>query len=114
MEQISSETYVRLTTFTSDGSPKHTPVWIAPFGPNGCGLTTDEDSWKVRRIRNSRNVELVPSDSRGRVDTGAEPVTGRAMLIASGQPDYEMLEAALLEKYGYAIQIVSVHSEVAP
>jgi len=32
---LPNERYVRLTTWTSDGRPKHTPVWIVGLAPGG-------------------------------------------------------------------------------
>ncbi len=52
--------YVSLTTFTKDGRPKPTPIWIAPDGDRAL-VITGKDSWKVKRIRNT------PAGDRGGV-----------------------------------------------
>ena len=99
-ESVSDTRYVRLTTFTADGRPKHTPVWIAPWKDGGIGTTTDDDSWKVRRLRKTQNVEIAPSDSRGQVDEESATLSGTAEVIPNSDPDYQILEAEFLKKYG--------------
>jgi PPOX class probable F420-dependent enzyme len=97
---ISDQKYVRLTTFTKDKRPKHTPVWIARLNDVVIGTTTDDDSWKVKRLKNTPHIEVVPSDSRGNVANETELLSGSAKIISSTDTDYADLEAALVEKYG--------------
>ena len=98
--QISAQKYVRLTTFTEDKRPKHTPVWIARLSEGVIGTTTDYDSWKVKRLKKTPNIELVPSDSKGNVTHGIESLSGSGKIIAHTDADYVKLEAAFIEKYG--------------
>ena len=81
MHEIAAERYVSLTTFTKDGRPKPTPVWIADLGDDRVGFTTELDSWKVKRIRTTAAVELQPSDMRGRTKDGSSPITGTATVV---------------------------------
>ena len=97
---LGDEKYVRLTTFTKDGRPKHTPVWIANWNDDFIGTTTDVDSWKVRRLRNTPMIEVASSDSRGNVIAGTETVAGTAEVVADSDPSYADLESALVRKYG--------------
>lgn len=97
---ISAQKYVRLTTFTGDKRPKHTPVWVARLHEGVVGTTTDDDSWKVKRLKKTPKVELVPSDSKGNVADGRESLSGSAKIMACTDPDYAKLEAAFVEKYG--------------
>jgi PPOX class probable F420-dependent enzyme len=99
-KSVSENRYIRLTTFTADGRRKHTPVWIALWKDGVIGTTTDDDSWKVRRLRKTPNVEIAPSDSKGQVDEAGVTRTGTAEAVPVSDPDYEILEAALLRKYG--------------
>ncbi|MGI9579008.1 MAG: pyridoxamine 5'-phosphate oxidase family protein [Microthrixaceae bacterium] len=62
---IGDEKYVSLTTFTKDGRPKPTPVWIATLGGGKIGFTTQADSWKSKRMRNTPSVLVQASDMRG-------------------------------------------------
>ena len=107
MNDVADSTYVRLTTFTRDERPKHTPVWIARIGDNVSGTTTDDDSWKVKRLASRPDVEVTPSDGRGRVLEDADGLTGSARLLASTHAQYAQLEAALVEKYGIRYRIFS-------
>ena len=100
MQDVASQKYVRLTTFTKDGRPKHTPVWIAGLSGDLVGTTTDDDSWKVKRLRNTGVVELTPSDAKGNVDSGLQPLSGSAKIVDYSHADYQRLEAAFVEKYG--------------
>lgn len=56
--------YVLLTTFTKDGRPKPTVIWAAPDGDRLIAIT-QENSWKVKRIRNTPRVTLAICDRRG-------------------------------------------------
>ena len=42
MATIAEEAYVRLTTFTRDGTPKQSPVWIAALADGRLGFTTED------------------------------------------------------------------------
>ena len=99
-KDLSGEKYVRLTTFTKDGRRKNTPIWIARWHDEALGTTTDDDSWKVKRLRNTPSVELTPSDGRGNVAEGCEVVHGSAEVVSASDPEYAGLEAAFLKKYG--------------
>ena len=81
MSSIADEKYVSLTTYKRDGSTKSLPVWIADFGDGTIGFTTAGDSYKVKRIDNDPRVILQPSNSRGEVRDGTEPVTGTATVV---------------------------------
>ena len=50
--EVSTARYVLLTTFTKDGRPKPTAVGAAADGDRLL-VHTEEDSWKVKRIRNT-------------------------------------------------------------
>lgn len=67
---VADEKYVVLTTFTKDGRPKPTPVWIVPF-EGAAAVWTVRDSWKVKRVRASGRVQVQGSDVRGKRTHGA-------------------------------------------
>jgi len=75
-------------------------VWIAAVPGNALGTTTDSDSWKIKRLSNSPNVELAPSDGKGNVEAGVKALPGTARVISHNEADYGQIESALLEKYG--------------
>lgn len=101
---IAAEKYVRLTTFTRDGRPKPVPVWIADLGDGTVGFTTELDSWKVKRMRNTPAVELTPSDARGRVDDTASTATGHAAIVTDA--DVDRVAAAIKAKYGFQVTLI--------
>ena len=110
MTELGAETYVRLTTFTRDGRPKPTPVWIADLGDGTLGFTTAVDSWKVKRIHNTPSVELVPSDSRGNVDADATPVSAIAE-VRIGNAAAPVV-AAIKGKYGWQYTAIGIVERV--
>ncbi len=62
---VAKSKYVLLTTFTKDGRPKPTAIWAAPDGDRLL-VITEEDAWKVKRIRNTPRVTLAMCDMRGK------------------------------------------------
>jgi uncharacterized protein len=67
---VAKAKYILLTTFTKDGRPKPTAIWAAPDGDRLL-VITEEDSWKVRRIRNTPRVTLAVCDVRGKPESEA-------------------------------------------
>jgi PPOX class probable F420-dependent enzyme len=63
--EIAKAKYILLTTFTKDGKPKPSAIWAVPDGDRLL-VMTDEDSWKVKRIRNTARVTLAVCDPRGK------------------------------------------------
>jgi PPOX class probable F420-dependent enzyme len=63
--EISKARYILPTTFTKDGRPKPTAVGAAPHGDRLL-VHTEEDSWKIKRIRNTPRVTVAVCDMRGR------------------------------------------------
>jgi uncharacterized protein len=61
---VAKSEYILLTTFTKDGRPKPTAIWAAPDGDRLL-VITQEQSWKVKRIRNTPRVTLAVCDRRG-------------------------------------------------
>ena len=98
MASITDEKYVALTTYKKDGSTKTLPVWITDFGGGEIGFTTASSSYKVKRIRNDPRVVLQPSDARGNVKDGSEPVTGTAKVVEGAE--FERYESMVKQKYG--------------
>ena len=61
---VAKSEYILLTTFTKDGRPKPTAIWAAPAGDR-LVVITQEQSWKVKRIRNTPRVTIAPCDRSG-------------------------------------------------
>ena len=93
-KELADEEFVSITTFKRDGTPVSTPVWVA--GENGNLLViSEEDTWKVKRIRRDGHVRIAPCGARGAV-TG-EPVDAEATI----EPDTAAVEKLLARKYGW-------------
>jgi PPOX class probable F420-dependent enzyme len=90
--------FIRLTTYTKAGEPKHVPVWFASLDGGRVGVSTQGASWKVKRIRNDPRVAIQPSNSRGVVTPGSEELTGTAEIV--GGAEREVVVEALKAKYG--------------
>src|SRR5215218_10401745 len=85
-----------LTTFRKSGQPVSTPVWFAILDDR-IHVFTDNESGKVRRIRNNPRVNLAPSDFRGRPRGAAVWATARIV----DEAEFESADRALREKYGW-------------
>ncbi|MFT4200257.1 PPOX class F420-dependent oxidoreductase [Gordonia sp. (in: high G+C Gram-positive bacteria)] len=95
---IARSDYISLTTFTKDGRPKPTPVWVVP-APTGDGrfwVISESSAWKVKRIRNTPRVTIAKCDFRGNVK--GEAVEARARLLDPSQT--KDLYAAINKRYG--------------
>ncbi len=108
---IASEKYVRLTTFTKDGRRKESPVWVAVLADGKVGFTTDDDTWKVKRISHTPAVELVACNMKGVATEGAATVTGNAEVV-SGEA-YGTVESAIKSKYGIQYRVMDVVSKIS-
>ena len=99
MSELDEARYVALTTFTRDGTPKPTPVWIT--GSDGTYLfTTSADTWKVKRLGNDPRVEVRVCDARGRVEPGATAYRGNAVVL-SDDASVDQAMRAVSDKYGW-------------
>jgi uncharacterized protein len=61
---VAKSEYILLTTFTKDGRPKPTAIWAVPSG-DALVAITQEQSWKVKRIRNTSRVTIAECDMKG-------------------------------------------------
>ncbi|MBI3691704.1 PPOX class F420-dependent oxidoreductase [Mycolicibacterium sp. ELW1] len=106
-EVIKSQ-YVSLTTFTKDGRPKPTPIWIAPDGDRAL-VITGKDSWKVKRIRNTPRVTLAVCDRSGNVK--GEAVEAVATILDGG-PQIERVYDAIGNRYGLLGKVFNFFSKL--
>src|SRR5215510_1382759 len=74
---LDSHRYVSLATFRRNGAEVATPVWFAALGGR-LYVVTSGDSGKVKRLRNTPNARVAPSNARGRVQGATwQPATAR-------------------------------------
>jgi PPOX class probable F420-dependent enzyme len=105
--EVSKAQYVLLTTFTKDGRPKPTPIWIAYDGDRAV-MITEKNSWKVKRIRNTPRVTLAICDMRGKVKS--EPVEAVATVLDDSET--EAVYQAINKRYGIVGQIFNFFSKL--
>lgn len=106
-DDVSKAKYVLLTTFTKDGRPKPTPIWIARDGERAL-VITEKDAWKVKRIRNTPRVTLAVCDMRGKVK--GEPVEAVATVLDDAHT--EDVYRAIRERYGIIGRIFEIFSKL--
>lgn len=103
LETLAAAKYVRLTTFKRDGTPVPTPVWLVRSGDHLL-VTTSATTGKVKRLRHTARVLLVPSDSRGRPRAGSPEVEGTAELFTA-PADLARLQALVKQRYGFTLTV---------
>jgi PPOX class probable F420-dependent enzyme len=106
-DEVSKAKYVLLTTFTKDGRPKPTPIWIAPDGDRAL-VITEKNSWKVKRIRNTPRVTLAVCDMKGNVK--GESVEAVATVLDDTQT--ELVYQAIGKRYGVIGHVFNFFSKL--
>jgi len=92
---VAKSQYILLTTFTKDGRPKPTAIWAAPDGDRLL-VITQEQSWKVKRIRNTPRVTVAVCDMRGNAKSEAVDATATVLDKAHNGTVYD----AIGKRYG--------------
>jgi hypothetical protein len=103
---LADERYMLLTTFRRDGTPVATPVWVAPYDEQSVAFWTGSGSGKAKRLAHTQRVTVQPSDARGRVVPGTEPVEATARVV-SGE-ELEAIRRRVIAKYGYQARVTKV------
>ena len=106
-DDVSKAQYVLLTTFTKDGRPKPTPIWIARDGERAL-VITEKNSWKVRRIRNTPRVTLAICDMKGKVKSD----TVEAVATVLPESETETVYQAINRRYGIVGRIFNFFSKL--
>jgi PPOX class probable F420-dependent enzyme len=96
-----------LTTFTKDGRPKPTPVWVAADGDRLL-VISEEKSWKVKRIRNTSRVTLAVCDMRGRPKSEAIEATAAILDKSQTGTVYD----AIGQRYGLIGRVFNFFSKL--
>lgn len=105
--EVSQAQYVLLTTFTKDGRPKPTPIWIARDGDRAL-VITEKNSWKVKRIRNTPRVTLAICDMKGKVKSD----TVEAVATVLDESQTESVYQAINQRYGIVGRIFNFFSKL--
>lgn len=101
LAQFARQSYLNLESFRKTGEGVKTPVWFIEH-EGSFYITTEEQSFKVKRIRRNPQVRVVPSDMRGTpkgdwADATAEIVTDPAVET--------QVKALFKRKYGLMVWI---------
>jgi uncharacterized protein len=104
---VAKAQYVLLTTFTKDGRPKPTPVWVALDGDRLL-VISQEKSWKVKRIRNTSRVMLAVCDMRGRPKSEAIEATAAILDKSQTGAVYD----AIGQRYGLIGRVFNIFSKL--
>jgi PPOX class probable F420-dependent enzyme len=105
--EVAKARYILLTTFTKDGRPKPTVIWVAPDGDRLL-VITEGDSWKVKRIRNTPRVTLAACDIRGNVKGGAVDATATILDKSLNGHVYDVIG----NRYGIAGRVFNLFSKL--
>lgn len=106
-DEVAEARYVLLTTFTKDGRPKPTPVWVARDGDRLL-VISEEKAWKVKRIRNTPRVTLTPCDMRGKPQ--GDSVDAVAAILDKSETD--RVYDAIARRYGILGKVFRLISKV--
>lgn len=93
-DEVRSSKYLLLTTFTKDGRAKPTPIWGVPDADRVL-VITDDNSWKVRRIRNTPRVTLAKCGVLGKPKS--QPVEAVARVLPKSET--RRVYDAVLKRY---------------
>ena len=103
---LAAQSYVAFTTFRRNGEAKTSPVWIADLGDGTLGFTTQEFSWKVKRLHNDPRCRLQPSDRSGNPTPGSAVVDATAAVVSGAE--FEKVRAKIIAKYGWQFRLITV------
>lgn len=102
---FSGHQYINLETYRKNGKAVTTPVWFT-VDDNKIFVVTGNKTGKVKRLKNSPKVRIVPSGIRGQPK--GEWLTGNAVFANPAQ-----LEHALnlrIKKYGFKARLSRLFS----
>jgi uncharacterized protein len=106
-DEVSKAEYVLLTTFTKDGKPKPTAIWVAPIGDRVVAITQGT-SWKVKRIRNTPRVTIAECDRGGTPKGEAVEATAHVLDASETGAVYD----AIGRRYGLLGKVFNVFSKL--
>jgi PPOX class probable F420-dependent enzyme len=92
---VAGSEYILLTTFTKDGRPKPTAIWAVADGDRLIAIT-QEQSWKVKRIRNTPRVTIATCDRSGKPKGEAVEATAAILDKSANGATYD----AIGKRYG--------------
>ncbi|ELB93680.1 pyridoxamine 5'-phosphate oxidase-like FMN-binding protein [Rhodococcus wratislaviensis IFP 2016] len=107
MTATQSALAVYASTFTKDGRPKPTAIWAAPDGDRLL-VITEEDSFTVKRIRNTPRVTLAVCDMRGNPESEAVDATASIL----DKSETENVYRPIGKRYGIVGKVFTLFSKL--
>jgi uncharacterized protein len=104
---VAGSEYLLLTTFTKDGRPKPTAIWAVEDGGRLIAIT-QEQSWKVKRIRNTPRVTIAVCDRSGKPKGEAVEATAAILDKSANAGTY----AAIGKRYGLLGKVFNLFSKL--
>jgi len=96
--------YTLLVTFRKNGDAVPSPVWAAVDSSGRLYLETENDSAKVKRIRNNPQVIVAPATIRGKPK--GTPVAGSARVLPA--EEWPHAEETLAKFYGLGRRLYTI------
>lgn len=112
-EDLVAGKYIAFTTYRRTGEAVTSPVWVVPVSDGRVGFWTSMGSGKTKRLAHTSRVRVQPSDARGRVAPGSQPLDGTAEMVRSGG-FFDEVRAKVREKYGAMTTITRLLAKVGP
>lgn len=104
---IAGSEYILLTTFTKDGRAKPTAIWAVVESDSLIAIT-QEQSWKIKRIRNTPRVTIAECDRGGKPKGEAVEATATILDKSANARTYE----AIGKRYGLLGKTFSLFSKL--
>lgn len=101
LDGLGKEQFVLIESFKRNGEGVKTPVWVVGRG-DVLWAWTNDNSWKVRRIRHNGRARLAPCDSRGNVLGAWVDVSAR---VIDDVADELAMRKLLKQKYGWMFSL---------
>lgn len=89
-DDVARSKYLLLTTFTKDGRPKPTTVWGVLEGDKLL-ISTDDGSWKTKRINNTPRVTIQRSSALGKPKGDAVEAVARNLPKSENRRVFELV-----------------------
>ena len=109
MMELSKHPYFSLRTFRKSGQGVDTPVWFATDGDNTHYVFSAGNAGKVKRLRNSSQVQVASCDARG--GTLGEWIDGHAWLV-DDDAECDKAYTLLRRKYGWQMALTDFFSRL--
>ena len=112
-EDLVSGKYIAFTTYRRTGEAVTSPVWVVPVSDGRVGFWTSAGSGKTKRLAHTQRVRVQPSDARGRLTPGSQPLDGTAEMVHSGG-FFDEVRAKVRDRYGAMTTITRLLAKVGP